>query len=157
MTNPLPINNSHLTAIGRKTLPLPVRWLQSQNLIQGQVLDYGCGKCASIDPAEWDSYDPFHPCTGFRHPMHTYDTVLCVYVLCTLFDRERLPLLLKIQNCLSESGTAYIVVRNDKPVNGWGISVKKTYQGRVKNLKLPCIRECSQYRIYRLTKNDKLV
>jgi hypothetical protein len=36
------ITNSHLTAITRKALPVPVRWsLQLGNAIQVHVLDYG--------------------------------------------------------------------------------------------------------------------
>lgn len=147
-------HNSHLTAISRKTLPVPTRWLRKQGVILGRVLDYGCGKCASVNPPSWDNYDPhFYP-NGMSGK---YDTILCNYVLCTLPNDERMEILHDIQNHLTADGIAYISVRNDRPKQGWGISSRGTYQGRVRKLPLLCIRETSQYRIFRLTKHTELV
>lgn len=150
-------HKSYLTAISRKTLPLPTRWLLSQSLVNGRVLDYGCGKCFKINPSTWHNYDPYHCPTTYWQWYNCYETIICNYVLCTLPAEERKWVLLNIQNLLTNNGIAYLSVRNDKPKQGWGLSARKTYQGRAQELKLNCIRTCSTYRIYRLTKKDKIV
>ena len=146
-------HNSHLTAITRKDFPVPTRWLMKQSLIRGKVLDYGCGKCYTINPIKWDNFDPhYYPSTLIPG----YDTILCNYVLCTLPADERLEVLQMIKFFLKSDGIAYISVRNDKPKQGWGISKRKTYQGRVRNLNLPLLYKNSHFRIYKLTANTKL-
>lgn len=149
-------NKSHLTAIVRKTLPTPVKWiLQNQkppNASQkhfGKVLDFGCGKCDSINPPDWDSYDPYYNPKGIKRKK--YDTIFCTYVLCTLTNEERKKVLEQIESLLEPIlGVAYITVRNDKPKQGWGFTKRNTYQGRATELngKLQLIHSTSQYRIY---------
>lgn len=149
-------HNSHLTAITRKTLPVPTRWLMSQGLIVGKVMDYGCGKCASVNPPHWFNYDPhYQPNANFG--TDRFDTIVCNYVLCTLPSVERMDVLKHLQVLLRLNGVAYVSVRNDRPKSGWGYSSRGTYQGRVRGLPLECIRKTSQFRIYRLTKETQLV
>lgn len=150
-------NNSHLTAIARKALPVPVRWLMERKLIHAPVMDFGCGKCGLINPKNWINYDPHYWDIAVEHYWDHCQTVLCTYVLCTLKPAERLPVLLNVQRLLTGTGIAYITVRNDKPTNGWGVSKKGTYQGRVTELKsLPLLHKCAAFRIYTLTKDTKL-
>lgn len=148
-------SNSHLTAIARKTLPRPTRWLLDKGLIVGSVMDYGCGKCGNINPPEWFNYDPHYQPNFFTGAR--YDTIVCNYVLCVLPREKRMDVVKHIQVLLRLNGIAYIAVRNDKPKNGWGVSSRGTYQGRVQKLPLYIIYENSQFRIYQLTKADKLV
>ena len=149
-------HNSHLTAIARKTLPVPTRWLLQHGMLTGSVMDYGCGKCASVNPPGWFNYDPYYqPNANFG--TDRFDTIVCNYVLCTLPNRERMDVLKHIQTLLRLNGVAYISVRNDRPKQGWGISSRGTYQGRVRKLPLPILRNVKQYRIYLLTKETKLV
>ncbi len=146
-------DNSHLTAISRKGYPAPTKWLVEQNLIRGRTLDYGCGKCAPLNPIDWDNYDPHHyPCVI----VGGYDTILCNYVLCVLPRNERIEVLRQIQFLLKSDGIAYISVRNDRPKNGWGLSKRGTYQGRVGELPLRCIHKEHGFRTYVLTAKDKL-
>lgn len=150
-------HNSHLTAITRKTLPVPTRWLMQQGLVTGRILDYGCGKCYTINPSHWHNYDPFHcPTTYWQWDNH-YNTIICNYVLCTLPAEDRIVVLRNLQRLLASDGVAYVSVRNDRPKNGWGVSSRGTYQGRVRGLPLEMIRSVKPYRIYRLTKETKLV
>jgi hypothetical protein len=156
-------HKSHLTAIARKTLPVPTRWLLknipflTQSFPTPDVLDYGCGKCHDInnDHFRCDGYDPYwrpkKPPLGKR-----YDLIICNYVLCTLPADERLQVLRDIQHYLYRDATAYISVRNDKPKQGWGVSSRGTYQGRVRNLPLPLLKENSVFRMFTLTKNTNL-
>jgi len=154
-------DKSHLTAISRKALPKPTQWLLKHGLVLErpnglQVLDYGCGKCVSLNPKEWDNYDPhFRPWSCWHKK--SYHIIICNYVLCVLPRAQRMPILLDIQRHLKKNGVAYISVRNDKPKQGWGKSSKGTYQGRVQHLLLPTVHECASFRIYLLTRETKLV
>ena len=154
---------SHLTAISRKTLPLPVRWLvKNFRLVRRNpvnMLDYGCGKCHEINNeyfGQCDGYDPYYRPDGLIKGKR-YDYILCTYVLCTIDDHEeRLKILKEIKRLLKPDGHAYISVRNDKPKKGWGVTSIGTYQGRVQDLPLTLFQSCSQFRIYVLTKQTKL-
>jgi hypothetical protein len=154
-------HKSHLTAISRKTLPVPTRWLLEQGAIVEPVLDYGCGKCHEINSEHFfdcDGYDPYYRPSGLPDGKD-YATILCIYVLCTIPTwAKRLSILRRIQSLLyPKIGRAFIAVRNDRPRNGWGRSNRGTYQGRVRRLPLHLVREVHQYRIYLLTTEDKLV
>ena len=153
---------SHLTAIARKDWPTPVRWLMMNGYIHSvAVLDFGCGKCASVNPEQWDNYDPHYAPKGIPKGKK-YDIILCTYVLCVLPPEKRMAVLNKIQRLLKPDWNgyrsyAYIAVRNDKPKQGWGKSSRGTYQGRGRNLNLPLVYKNSRFRIYQLTKKTKLV
>jgi len=149
--------NSHKTAIVRKTLPLPTRWLLSQKLTHLPVLDYGCGKCHNVNPLQWFNYDPFWFNSDIECLRGEIQTVVCNYVLCTLPKSEEKKILLDIQSLLTPSGVAYISVRNDKPKGGYGKSSRGTYQRKVTLPYLFQLRKTSQYRIYLLTQTSKLV
>lgn len=150
------IANSHKTAIARKTLPVPTRWLLKQGLLWGTVMDYGCGKCSGINPEGWVNYDPYWYKLDLTCWSGHFQTVVCNYVLCTLPKSQEKNVLREIQSLLRPSGVAYIAVRNDVPKGGYGKSSTGTYQRKV-TLKLPLVRNTSQYRIYQLTKDIKLV
>lgn len=145
-------NKSYLTAISRKSLPAPVKWIiqyQTPLKLLGKVLDFGCGRCASINPPEWDNYDPHFKPDGIKQ--EKYDTIFCTYVLCTLTNAERITVLEQVTSLLDPiHGVAYISVRNDKPKQGWGFNKRHTYQGRATELngKLQLLHSTSQFRIY---------
>ena len=159
--------NSHKTAMARNTLPMPVRWLLSQELIRGRVLDYGCGKCKPINDSVMGSnpliksitsYDPHYEPNALQEcGWMMFDVVLCTYVLCTLPQEDELKVLRAMQSFISRCGVAYITVRNDEPKSGYGMSSKGTFQRRVIMPYLYQVRETTQYRIYLLTRGTKLV
>lgn len=152
-------HKSYLTAIARKALPTPTRWLLKNEHVDANsphVLDFGCGKCASVNPKAWVNYDPhYHPLWLAAHEGR-YGRIVCNYVLCTLPPEERIDVLKQIQKLLHVDGLAYVSVRNDRPKNGWGLSSKGTYQGRVRFPFLTQVHKNSQFRIYLLTKSDPL-
>lgn len=161
-TASIPTNKSHLTAIGRKALPGPTRWLFNNARIKGKVLDYGCGRCHSVNNQHFkaDGFDPhfeFDQTDASVINSRKYDTIICNYVLCVLREEERQTVLRSIQSLLSVKGIAYIAVRNDKPKQGWGVSSKGTYQGRVRKLPLELLRTTKDYRIYLLTRGTELI
>lgn len=157
-------HKSYLTAISRKALPTPTKWLASKGYVNlnpprpaFKVLDFGCGKCASVNPPHWFNYDPHYAPMDLSVIHNRMDIVICNYVLCTLPKEERLKVLQEIQLLLTEWGNAYISVRNDKPKQGWGLSSKGTYQGRCEHVTDNMLYGNSQFRIYHLTKKTRLV
>lgn len=168
--------NSHLTAMSRTTLPVPVRWLLSQGMVHGRILDYGCGKCKALNNKMLDfpnvegvvSYDPhWHPAPfspAGKYPIQypslsdfgLYDVILCTYVLCTVDEHTQTAILSAIKEMLKPNGVGFISVRNDRPRGGWGVSSKGTLQRKVELDFLYELRRVTQYRIYLLTRESKL-
>lgn len=162
--------NSHKTAISRKSLPTPVRWLLDNGLVKGSVLDYGCGKCKEINNEFLSkhpqvksvySFDPHFspslPPQSSNFEEGWYDVIICTYVLCTLPESEDKNILRDIQKRLKPNGVAYITVRTDEPDNGYGFSSRGTFQRKVELPYLEQVRKCNQYRIYRLTPQTNLL
>ena len=157
-------NKSYLTAIARKTLPAPTRWLMRMGAIRGTTLDYGCGKCHEVNnqflPGHlgWvDGYDPYYRPSGIPSVHTRYQTIICNYVLCVLpTPEERIQVLIDIQHLLTNDGLAFITVRNDFPKKGHGWTSRGTCQAKV-ILPYRSIFISSAFRIYLLTKTDRLI
>lgn len=102
--------NSYKTAITRKRLSAPTRFLQEKGLLVGKVLDYGCGKGTDAFLLGADKYDPhFFP----EEPKRLYDTIICIYVLNTVPPADTDRIVYKIRSLLKKGGIAYLAVRND--------------------------------------------
>lgn len=154
-------NKSHLTAIARNKLPGPTQWLIGRGIIQvylacpKKILDYGCGKSHLVNNAYFpaDGYDPhFRPVA----PIRKYDIIICNYVLCVLpTEAERKEVLRCIQRSLKTDGVAYISVRSAVPKQGYGWSSRGTYQAEV-YLNLELLHSSRDFRMYRLTKSDRI-
>ena len=149
------MNKSHLTAIVRKTLPLPTRWLMKSLWLVEPILDYGCGRCHEVNNKEYtnykvDGYDPYYRPNGITRTH--YNTVMCHYVLNVIKDpKERHKVLCHIDSLLSEDGAAYISVRNDIVADY--VSSKGTWQGYI-DLPLTLIHRTPGYRLYVMHKGD---
>ncbi len=128
---------SHLTAIERNYLSFPAQFLLSQNLLQGKILDFGCGfgnDVKLLQQKGWDitGYDPYYfP----QYPAEKYDTIICFYVLNVLFPEEQSQVLMAISHLLKPGGKAYYAVRRDIKREGFRehyVHKKPTYQCIVK-------------------------
>lgn len=150
------------TAMSRTTLPAPTKWLQVNGLLQGNFLDFGCGKCHKLNKGELsevcdsvDSYDPFYRPDGINH--REYETIVCNYVLNVIPDKkERKNVLWDIVNLLSTFGKAFVTVRNDKRKLK-GYTKIGTWQGKVripKEFPHAVINETSSYIMYVVSKPD---
>jgi 2-polyprenyl-3-methyl-5-hydroxy-6-metoxy-1,4-benzoquinol methylase len=70
---------SHLTAIERTSLSFPAQFLLAKNLLQGKVLDFGCGfgndvKVLQREGFNITGYDPYYfP----QYPDGKFDTIIC--------------------------------------------------------------------------------
>ena len=81
------MGKSYKTAIGRKQAAAPTRYLQSQKVLKGKALDYGCGKDPGVGMRFWDRYDPHFEPDGIKRD--GYDTIVCNYVLNVIGPSER--------------------------------------------------------------------
>lgn len=128
--------NSHYTAKERESLSFPSKLLFNQGLIDGEVLDFGCGhgkdvevlkkKCLNIT-----GYDPYYQPT---YPEQKFDTILCHYVLNVVQNQEQAKILFEVSKLLKFGGKAYFSVRRDIKNSGFRthyIHKVKTYQTNV--------------------------
>ena len=144
---------THNTAITRKGPSSPLLTLEKMGLINGETLDYGCGRGAdgrylqskNIDA---DSYDPFWNPISLKE--NQYDTILCTYVLNVIEEKEEDGLLSSILSCLKPNGKAYLSVRRDVRRDG---PTSRGYQRNVV-LDFPVVKnKKNNFCIYELSKN----
>ena len=132
----------------RSNLSRPARFLKSSGLLQGNLLDYGCGHGDDAEALGADKYDPhYFP----KKPRRKYDTITCFYVLNTLPNKkERIAVIDNVRRLLKKNGTAYFAIRaNREELTGW--TSKGTWQGYVpKELQLAGVPVCinKEYEIY---------
>jgi diadenosine tetraphosphate (Ap4A) HIT family hydrolase len=128
---------SHLTAIERTYLSFPAKYLLNQNLLKGNILDFGCGfgndvKILQKKDFNISGYDPYYfP----DYPQNKFDTILCFYVLNVLFTQEQTLVLMEISYLLKPGGKAYFAVRRDLKREGFRehyVHKEQTYQCLVK-------------------------
>ncbi len=130
-------SNSHLTAKERSTPSLPVRMLLERKLIQGKVLDFGCGFGKDVNHLLVKGFDAkgFDPYYYPEFPTEKFDTILCFYVLNVLFPEEQTKVLMQISQLLKPSGKAFFAARRDISKDGFRthqVHGKPTYQCYVK-------------------------
>jgi len=128
-------NHPHLTAKERNKISFPTNWLYRNNLLKGNVLDFGCGLGADVrglkNAVNIIGYDPYH---NNVYPNQKFDTIICQYVFNVLEIEHQEKLLLEITSLLSPKGKAYITVRRDIKYEGYRthkIHKETTYQRNV--------------------------
>lgn len=128
--------NSHITAKDRDKMSFPTRILVENDLLQGDVLDFGCGFGKDVEELKQKGfnvkgYDPhYQP----DYPNQKYDTILCHYVLNVLKNQEQAKVLFEVSKLLKFGGRAYFSVRRDIKKPGFRthyIHKVKTYQTNV--------------------------
>ena len=128
--------NNHLTAKEREHLSFPAKILINQNLLIGDVLDFGCGfgndvkllKSKGINIKGYDKH--YFP----EYPTKKFDTIICFYVLNVLMPEEQATVLMELSQLVKPTGKVYIAVRRDLQYEGFRthkIHQKKTYQCNV--------------------------
>ena len=123
----------HLTAIKREYLSFPAKYLSKQNLLQGKILDFGCGYGKDVEiltkkGLDIQGYDRYYfP----QYPQERYDRIICIYVLNVLFESEQEEVIMSISQLLKPTGKAYFAVRRDLKTEGFRqhyVHKKPTYQ-----------------------------
>lgn len=144
--------NSYKTATARvgQSPSAPMKRLAEDGLLNGRMLDYGCGK--GIDAAFYgmESFDPhFQP----HMPSGEFDTITCNYVLNVIESpSSRCSVLRSITYKLATNGIAYVTVRNDRTKLN-GVTSIGTWQGHIK-LDLTVLYRCSGYVTYILYRSN---
>jgi len=144
-------DKSHLTAITRKCLSRPARYLVDNNLLVGDCLDFGCGRGFDCDELDIFGFDPwYNPIMDYLVP-DAWGTIMCNYVFNVIPDElERADMLRELEWLLAPGGIAYISVRNDrKNLNGY--TSRGTFQTLVE-LDLPVIEKNANFIMYKLEK-----
>ncbi|WP_281613148.1 methyltransferase domain-containing protein [Flammeovirga sp. SubArs3] len=125
-----------LTAIHRKNYSFPTRFLYEKGVLNGDILDFGCGHGKDVETLsklnyQIDKYDAFyHP----NFPLKSYDVIFCHYVLNVIDRVEQTKVLAEVSFLLKPGGKAYYTVRRDLVNEGirWHAIYKKpTYQCNV--------------------------
>lgn len=148
------MNKSHLTAISRKALSAPMKWMENEGFFDGvprhKCLDYGCGRGFDADALGFQKYDPFwFKCDDFSEG--EFDVITCNFVLNVINDeKERQFVLDNIRHWLALSMSAFISIRSDKDALK-GYTKRGTYQGYHPPM-LPLLHKGSGYELYQLTK-----
>lgn len=128
--------HSHLTAKEREYLSFPAKMLFNQNLLIGDVLDFGCGlgndvKLLDLNGVKIEGYDKHYYPT---FPAKKFDTIICLYVLNVLLHEEQATVLMELSQLVKPTGKIYIAVRRDLQFEGFRthkIHQVKTYQCNV--------------------------
>ena len=154
------INHPYLTAIRRKDLSVPVRYLLQHGLLKGRILDFGCGFGYDTDELKRRGYD----ITGYdyyyrqEYPEGKFDTIVCVYVLNVLEPYAQAEVMMNVSHLLSPVGTAYFAVRRDVEKEGFRLHAvhrQYTYQCNVR-LPFPSLECNASYELYQYHHFNKL-
>ena len=129
-------NNPHLTAIERTSISFPTRWLKQNNLLKGEILDFGCGFGYDTDQLKEQGYDIIGYDNYYRpdYPEKRFDTIVCNYVLNVLEPNEQAEVLMSVSELLKPTGKAYFAVRRDLKSEGFRthyVHKQPTYQSNV--------------------------
>jgi ATP adenylyltransferase len=125
---PSPQNpNTHLTVKERKYPSFAARYLHQNNLLQGRILDFGCGLGKDVsflqeqgfEVVGYDNY--YYP----DYPTGKFDTIMCHYVLNVLLPEEQTLVLMQIAELLQPTGKAFFTVRRDVKKNGYVYNPKR--------------------------------
>ena len=140
----------HRSATRRNKPSAPAKWVfENIGFDPDTTLDYGCGRGDDVDHFGIDGWDVNG--TKWDLKNNKYTTILCSYVLNVIPSSwERGEVIRDIRGHLTEDGTAYITVRNDRDkLNGWTkLGTNQTFV----DLKFPVVYKTSTYLIYEVKK-----
>lgn len=129
-------NNPHLTAIERTSISFPSRWLRNNNLLIGEILDFGCGFGFDTDQLNKEGFNVVGYDNYYRpeYPQKRFGTIICNYVLNVLEANEQAEVMMQVSELLKPGGKAYFAVRRDLKFEGFRthyVHKLPTYQSNV--------------------------
>jgi Diadenosine tetraphosphate (Ap4A) hydrolase and other HIT family hydrolases len=118
--------HSHMTAKERNRESFPIRYLFQKGLINGRVLDFGCGLGSDVRFLRQKGYNVtgYDPHYAPDQPKGKFDTIVCIYVLNVLLPKEQEYVLMSISELLLPEGSAYFAVRRDIRRDGFRLHLK---------------------------------
>ena len=130
------INHPYLTALKRKSMSLPARWLKKHGLLCGRILDFGSGYGFDSKELSKEGFDitPYDNHYQPSEPEGKFDTIICIYVLNVLLPFEQANVQMSVSQWLKPGGKAYFAVRRDLKTEGFrkhAIYKEYTYQCNV--------------------------
>ena len=138
-------------AIQRKTPSKASLLYNELNLIQGRVLDYGCGYGLDAQVNNWESYDP---CYNDVRLEGLFDTIVCTNVLSAVSSKIRNQIMENIRDLLAEEGVAYFGIPRNLPVKGKLSGYARRPQNYVV-LTLDSVYQDNKIEIYRFCKTSQ--
>jgi len=129
-------NNPHLTAKERTLISFPTRWLKQNDLLKGEILDFGCGFGFDTDELQKEGFNIVGYDNYYRpeYPTKRFDTIICNYVLNVLEPKAQAEVLMEVSELLKPTGIAYFTVRRDIKHEGFRthyVHKQPTYQCNV--------------------------
>ena len=117
-------------------MSFPTRWLKENNLLKGEIFDFGCGFGFDTDELQKEGYSIVGYDNYYRpeYPTKRFDTIICNYVLNVLEPKEQAEVLMEVSELLKPTGVAYFTIRRDLKSEGFRIHYvhkKPTYQCNV--------------------------
>lgn len=145
-------DKSHLTAVSRKEMSLPLQHIMKKYTIHHKkILDYGCGRGEDVRQLlsraiKVEGYDPYYQP---ERPAGTFSVVLCTYVLNVLDPRKVDDVIEDVFKYLNKWGVAFFTVRRN--IRKEGFTSKGTQQWMV-HLPFEKELETSEFCIYKVKK-----
>jgi diadenosine tetraphosphate (Ap4A) HIT family hydrolase len=129
--------HSYLTASKRKSLSSLARYLLKNELLSGEVLDFGCGFGNDVELLKGRSvnivgYDKHY---FSNYPVHKFDTIICSNVLEVLMPEEQESVIIEVSNLLKPTGRGFFSVSRNIHKEGFRIhkiNKKPIYKADVK-------------------------
>ena len=138
-------------AIQRKTPSKASLLYNALNLVQGRVLDYGCGYGLDAQTNHWESYDPYYNDIKLEG---LFDTIVCTNVLSAVSSKIRHQIIENIRELLTEEGVAYFGIPRNLPINGKLSGYARRPQNYVV-LTLDSVYKDNKLEIYRFNKTSQ--
>jgi len=128
---------SHFTAKERDNLSFSAKYMLTNNLLVGEVLDFGCGYGRDVEllKDKGISIVGYDPCYFPKYPIKKFDTIICFDVLNVLMQEEQSNVMMEISQLIKPTGKAYYSVRRDIQFEGFRthkIHQKQVYHCNVK-------------------------
>ena len=124
--------------------------LNNLNILNNDVLDFGCGYGFDANYYKWDKFDPYY---YDHYPNKKFKNIVCINVLNVVSKKIRKEIISNIQDLLIDDGIAYLCVPRNIPLKGKYSGFERRPQNYV-TLTLKSIYTDKAIEIYELLKNS---
>jgi hypothetical protein len=140
-------------AMNRKNPSKAATILNELNLLENNILDFGCGYGFDANYFKWEKYDPYY---FDNYPTKKFKNIVCINVLNVVSSRIRKEIIENIQELLEDDGKAYLIAPRNIPKKGKYSNFERRPQNYVVLL-LKSIYNDKNLEIYELKKDDNYI